>query len=73
MSGTFRNTEHTELIDALAEATLKTLIAYGPVVYENPEIRTPGARLPLPAAIAHNNMLGVGREQDWACHKLAMS
>ena len=66
----FSNTEHTELIDALAESTLKTLIAFGPVVYENPEDTDAWSQVALAGTIAHNNMLGVGREQDWACHKL---
>ncbi|HWP21110.1 MAG TPA: iron-containing alcohol dehydrogenase [Candidatus Cryosericum sp.] len=67
----FSNTEHTELIDVLAESTLKTLIAFGPVVYENPEDTDAWSQVALAGTIAHNNMLGVGREQDWACHKLS--
>jgi alcohol dehydrogenase YqhD (iron-dependent ADH family) len=32
----FSNTEHTELTDALSEATLRTLLTFGPKVVEDP-------------------------------------
>jgi hypothetical protein len=67
----FSNTEHTELIDALAEATLRTLIEFGPKVVGDPTDYDAWCQVALSGTIAHNNMLGVGREQDWACHKLA--
>ncbi len=66
----FSNTEHTELIDSLAEATIRTLLEFGPKVVENPEDYDAWCQVALSGNIAHNNMLGVGREQDWACHKL---
>lgn len=66
----FSNTEHTELSDALSEATLRTLLAFGPKVVENPANYDAWCQVALCGTIAHNNMLGVGRAQDWACHKL---
>lgn len=66
----FSNTEHTELSDALSEAALRTLLAFGPKVVENPADYDAWCQVALCGTIAHNNMLGVGREQDWACHKL---
>jgi len=66
----FSNTEHTELIDALSEATLRTLIEFGPKVVANPADYDAWCQVALCGTIAHNNMLGVGREQDWACHKI---
>ncbi|MEA4870478.1 MAG: iron-containing alcohol dehydrogenase [Christensenella sp.] len=66
----FSNTEHTDLIDALAEATLRTLIEFGPKVIADPADYDAWTQIALSGTIAHNNMLGVGREQDWACHKL---
>lgn len=66
----FSNTEHTELSDALSEATLRTLLAFGPKVVENPADCDAWSQVALSGTIAHNNLLGVGREQDWACHKL---
>lgn len=66
----FSNTEHTELSDALSEATLRTLLTFGPKVVQNPADYDAWCQVSLCGNIAHNNMLGVGREQDWACHKL---
>ncbi|NLI53440.1 MAG: iron-containing alcohol dehydrogenase [Clostridiales bacterium] len=66
----FSNTEHTELVDSLAEATLRTLIAFGPKVVEDPTDYDAWCQIALAGNIAHNNLLGVGREQDWACHRL---
>lgn len=67
----FSNTEHTELIDALSEATLRTLIAFGPKVLADPGDYDAWCQVAICGTIAHNNMLGVGRQQDWACHKMA--
>jgi len=66
----FSNTEHTELSDALSEATLRTLLTFGPKVVEDPTDYDSWCQVALCGTIAHNNMLGIGREQDWACHKL---
>ena len=66
----FSNTEHTEIIDALAEATLRTIITFGPQVLENPADTDAWMQVAFCGTIAHNNLLGLGREQDWACHKL---
>ena len=67
----FSNTEHTELIDSLAEATLRTLIQFGPKVIADPSDYDAWTQIALSGTIAHNNLLGIGREQDWACHKLS--
>lgn len=67
----FSNTEHTELIDALSEATLKTLIEFGPKVIEDAGDTEAWSQVALCGVFAHNNLLGIGREQDWACHKLS--
>jgi alcohol dehydrogenase YqhD (iron-dependent ADH family) len=67
----FSNTEHTELSDALSEATLRTLLTFGEKVLGNPADYDSWCQVALCGTIAHNNMLGVGREHDWACHKLA--
>lgn len=67
----FSNTEHTELIDSLAEATLRTLISFGPKVIADSSDYDAWTQIALSGTIAHNNLLGIGREQDWACHKLS--
>lgn len=66
----FSNTAHTEYSDALCEATLRTLIAFGPVVQADPGDYDAWCQVVCAGTMAHNNVLGVGREQDWGCHKL---
>ena len=52
----FSNTEHTELVDALAEATLRTLISFGPKVIADPSDYDAWSQIALCGTIAHNNM-----------------
>lgn len=66
----FTNTAHTELIDGLCETTMRTILDFGKLVYENPADCDAWAQLSLAGTLAHCNLLGVGREQDWASHKL---
>ncbi|MDR3322502.1 MAG: iron-containing alcohol dehydrogenase, partial [Synergistaceae bacterium] len=66
----FTNTLHVDLTDALAEATLRTIVKNAPAIMENPRDYDAWAEIGFSATIAHNDLLGVGREQDWACHRL---
>lgn len=66
----FSATPDTELSDALCEATLKTLLAFGPAVVDDPADYHAWCQVSLSGTLAHDNVLGVGRAQDWACHKL---
>lgn len=66
----FSNTAHTELIDGLCESTLRTLLTFGPTVVSDPRDYDAWCQVSLGGTLAHNNFLGVGREQDWGCHKL---
>ena len=66
----FSNTLDTEYSDALCEATLRTLIEFGAKVYNNPDDYDSWCQVALAGTMAHNNVLGVGREQDWACHAM---
>lgn len=66
----FSNTAHTELTDALCEATLRTLLTFGPQVAADPCDYDAWCQVSLSGTLAHNNVLGLGREQDWGAHKL---
>ncbi|MCL2084430.1 MAG: iron-containing alcohol dehydrogenase [Oscillospiraceae bacterium] len=66
----FTNTTHTELIDGLCESTLRTIMGNGPRLLENPEDYDAWAEVSLAGSFCHNGFLGVGREQDWACHDM---
>lgn len=64
----FSNTEDVELTDSLCEATLRTIINEALRVKENPEHYGARANIMWAGTLAHNGLLGVGREEDWASH-----
>ena len=66
----FSNTPDTELSDALSEATMCTIMQQACRLRENLHDVKAWGQLALCGTIAHNNILGVGREQSWACHAL---
>ncbi len=66
----FTNTQNTELSDALAEATMKTIMQQALILRENPQDVVAWGQLAVAGTVAHNNLLGLGREQSWACHAL---
>ncbi len=66
----FSNTEHTELSDALSEATMRTIMQQALILREHPQDVNAWGQLAVAGTVAHNNLLGVGREQSWACHAL---
>ncbi len=66
----FTNTEHTELTDALGEATMRTIMQQALILRDSPQDVNAWGQLALSGTVAHNNLLGLGREQSWACHAL---
>lgn len=66
----FSNTPNTELSDALCEATMRTIMQQACKLKDNLQDINAWGQLALCGTIAHNNILGVGREQSWACHAL---
>ena len=66
----FTNTQNTELTDALCEATMRTIMQQASILRRNPQNEAAWAQLALSGTIAHNNILGLGREQSWTCHAL---
>ncbi len=66
----FTNTEHTELTDALGEATMRTIMQQALILREHPQDVNAWGQLAVSGTVAHNNLLGVGRAQSWACHAL---
>lgn len=66
----FSNTEEVEITDRLCEAILKTIIYEAPRVIANPEHYEARANIMWAGMLAHNNVCGVGRVQDWASHHL---
>ncbi len=66
----FTNTPGTELTDALCEATMRTIMQQASILRREPQNVEAWAQLAFSGTIAHNNILGLGREQSWTCHAL---
>lgn len=66
----FTNTQGTELTDALCEATMRTIMQQASILRREPQNEAAWGQLALSGTIAHNNILGLGREQSWTCHAL---
>ncbi|EPR09513.1 iron-containing alcohol dehydrogenase [Ruminiclostridium papyrosolvens] len=66
----FTNTTHTDLTDGLCETTLKTIMKNALIVSQNPENYDEWCQVGFGGTIAHNDILGLGRAQDWACHDM---
>ncbi len=54
--------------DRMAEALLKTCIHYGPIVCEKPRDYDARANIMWASSLALNDLIGEGKEQDWASH-----
>ena len=64
----FTNTTDVEATDRLCEAVLKTMIQESPKVIANLHNYQARANIMWAGMVAHNDLCGVGREQDWASH-----
>lgn len=64
----FTNTKEVEITDRLCEAVLLTMIKEVPRVIEDPNNYEARANIMWAGMVAHNNLVGVGREQDWSSH-----
>lgn len=66
----FTQTRDVYLTDLFCESIMKTLIKYGPIVMEDPENKAAREQIMWASTMAHNNITGVGRDQDWASHMI---
>lgn len=66
----FTNTQDVTVSDRLCEALLLSIIESAMIVYDDPENYEARANLMWAGTLAHNDLCGVGREQDWASHYL---
>lgn len=66
----FTNTKDVEITDRLCEGILSTMIKESPKVIENPSDYEARANIMWAGMVAHNNLCGVGREQDWSSHNI---
>lgn len=66
----FTKTNDVEITDRLCEAVLKTMIEETPKVMNDLTNYQARANIMWAGMVAHNNIVGVGREQDWASHDI---
>ena len=66
----FTNTKDVEITDRLCEAVLKAMIEEAPKVMKDLKNYEARANIMWAGMVAHNDIVGVGREQDWATHDL---
>ena len=64
----FTNTTEVEITDRLCEAVLITMVKETPRVIADPDNYDARANIMWAGMVAHNNIVGVGREQDWNSH-----
>ena len=66
----FTKTPQVDLTDRLCEATLKTMVNFGPRAVANPTDYEAHAEVMWAGCLAHNNLLGCGRVSDWGSHMI---
>jgi alcohol dehydrogenase YqhD (iron-dependent ADH family) len=66
----FTNTTEVEITDRLCEAVLCTMVKESPRVIADPNNYEARANIMWAGTVAHTNICGVGRSQDWNSHNL---
>ena len=66
----FTNTPGVGLTDHMCEAVLMAMIKYVRIALKNPEDYDARANIMWGGVVAHNDVLGVGRQQDWSTHMI---
>ena len=64
----FTPTKEVEITDALCEAVMRTVVKESVRVMANPRDYDARANIMWAGTVAHNNVCGVGRAQDWSSH-----
>ena len=64
----FTLTKDVELTDELCEAVMRTIVCAGVKSLESPRDYAARADLMWAGTLAHNDVCGAGRQQDWASH-----
>lgn len=66
----FTNTKEVEITDRLCEAVLITMVKETPRVMADPSNYEARANIMWAGMVAHNDIVGVGRSQDWNSHMI---
>ena len=66
----FTTTEHTDVTDYLLEGAIKACILNSLRLVSAPKNYNARAEMQLLASLAHNGVLDLGRQTDWASHRI---
>lgn len=66
----FSYTENVDLTSSMSEAVLNSIINNSLILLEKPKDYGARANLMWAGTMAHSDILGVGREQDWGSHSI---
>lgn len=66
----FTNTKDVEITDRFCEAVLLTMVKEVPKVIQRPGNYEARSNIMWAGMVAHNNICGVGRDQDWSSHNI---
>ena len=66
----FTNTPDVCFTDRLGEAGLKTIIEMAPIAIAEPENLNARSNIMWCSSVAHNDLFGTGRSQDWGSHAI---
>jgi alcohol dehydrogenase YqhD (iron-dependent ADH family) len=68
----FSSTTNTDVSDRLCESIIKAAIRNAMIVKETPDDYNARAEIMWAATLAHNDLVGRGRAEDWASHMIGM-
>ncbi|MDP6523453.1 MAG: iron-containing alcohol dehydrogenase [Kiritimatiellia bacterium] len=68
----FSSTTNTDVSDRLCESIIKAAIRNALIVKETPDDYNARAEIMWAATLAHNDLVGRGRAEDWASHMIGM-
>lgn len=66
----FTDTQNVDLTSSMCESVLTSIIQNSLVLLETPKDYGARANIMWAGTVAHNDILGVGRLQDWGCHSI---
>jgi len=66
----FTHTAHTDVSDELCEGVLRAVMKNAPLVLADPNNYDAWCEIGFAGTLAHNDLLGRGRQECWGCHGL---
>ena len=66
----FTNTPDVNITDEMIEGLMRTILKYGKVAVEHPDDYNARAQIMWTGTLAHNDICGCDRDQDWASHQI---